>query len=147
MFFLFAVSVFGCGNSKVTGKVTFSDGSPLTVGTVYFTNGTISAYGKVNQNGEYKLGMIREGDGIPSGNYQIYFTGAMQPGTDPKFTKVSSEGETYTQMVLAIDPRYSTPEKSGLTCEVQGSMKYDITVEKPGPGYKPALVVGDPGKD
>jgi hypothetical protein len=73
--------VSGCGSGfKVTGKVTFSDGQPLTVGKVIFTNGQISAYGKINSNGEYRLGLIKDGDGIPAGTYQVYITEAFQLG-------------------------------------------------------------------
>ncbi|MDR1382300.1 MAG: hypothetical protein LBJ67_00420 [Planctomycetaceae bacterium] len=139
--------IAGCGkNVKVTGKVTFSDGSPLTVGTIYFTNGTVSAYGKINGNGAYKLGMIKEGDGIPPGSYQIYFTGATQPSGDPKLQQTDEDGKPYAPQVLVIAPKYSTPEKSGLSCEVKGVMKHDITIEKPGPNYKPVFSKGDPGK-
>ena len=143
VFFLGIILTSGCGQGfKVVGKVTFPDGTPLTVGTVCFTDNTITATGKVNAQGEYKLGMSKEGDGVPPGSYRIYISGATQPSTDPNLQQKDEDGNTFGQMVLAIDPKYSTPERSGLTCDVKASMKHDITVEPPGPNYKPILIKG-----
>ncbi|MDR2704262.1 MAG: hypothetical protein LBC02_00645 [Planctomycetaceae bacterium] len=134
---ILCVAASGCGSGfKVTGKVMFSDGQPLTVGKVIFTNGQISAFGKINSHGEYRLGLIKEGDGIPAGTYQVYITEAFQPG-DNSLSYKDEEGQIVTPLVLVIDPKFTVASQSGLKCEVNGSMKFDIQVEKPGKDYKP----------
>jgi hypothetical protein len=134
---ILCIMLSGCGSGfKVTGKVTFSDGQPLTVGKVIFTNGQISAYGKINSNGEYRLGLVKDGDGIPAGTYQVYITEAFQPG-DSSLSHKDDEGQIVTPLVLVIDPKFTVASQSGLKCEVSGSMKFDIQVEKPGKNYNP----------
>lgn len=127
----------GCGSgSTVTGKVTFSDGTPLTVGKVMFTNGTTTAFGQIDAKGEYRMGTKKAKDGVPPGTYQVYITEALVPG-DASLARKDDEGEMVTPLVLAIAPKFTTASQSGLTCEVKGSMKHDITVEKPPANYNP----------
>ncbi|MGL4943014.1 MAG: hypothetical protein ACRC46_07475 [Thermoguttaceae bacterium] len=134
---LAVVTLFGCGSgTKVSGKVTFSDGKPLTVGRVVFTNGTLSASGGINKNGEFRMGMSKDGDGVPEGSYKVYITEARVPG-DHSLAQKDEDGVTFTPFVDAIDPKFASADRSGLTCEVKGTTKYDITVEPPGKDYKP----------
>ena len=129
--------VSGCGNSNaVTGKVTFPDGEPLTVGKVMFTNGSITAFGDINAKGEYRLGMEKAGNGIPAGTYQVYITGARIEG-DPAQADILEDGTKVTPLILAIDPKFGTPSQSGLTCEVKGKTTYNIPVVKPPASYNP----------
>ena len=139
------LSVFvGCGGdgTKVTGKVTYEDGTPLTVGRVMFENETISASGPIDQDGKYQL-MVEEGrTGLPAGSYRVCILGAMQADSSMsekiKKDKSSANDDEGAPMVLVIDPKFTSGTKSGLTCDVQGSsVTYDIQVEKPSKGYKP----------
>lgn len=134
----------GCGNggTKVTGKVTYGDGTPLTVGRVMFENDTISASGPIDQEGKYQLTVDESRTGLPAGSYRVCILGAMQ--SDPsmagkiKKDKHSADDEEGAPVVLVIDPKFTSGTNSGLTCDVQGSsVTYDITVEKPAKGYKP----------
>ncbi len=131
----------GCGNPSVSGKVTYSDGTPLDVGKVMFTDGQKSGFGTISSTGEYKMGMIKAGDGIPNGTYNVYITEATKE--DPSLVIKDDEGGTFTLKSLVIDPKFADPKKSGLSCTVSGKTTFDITVEKPGPNYKPKVTTGD----
>ena len=119
----------GCGGGdRVTGKVTFSDGSPLTVGKVMFTNGSISAFGEINEKGEYRMGTIKAGDGVPSGTYQVYIADArVEADTQIK----NEDGGMYNPLVPAVNAKFTSAVQSDLTCSVKGNTVFDITVEKP----------------
>ena len=126
---MLALSV-GCGkNCSVSGKVTFPDGTPLTVGKVVFETQTFQASGKIKSDGTYTMGSSKAGDGVPKGTYQISIQDVMQPtveattpGKPPKLTFPKE---------LPIDKKYFSINTSGLTCEVKGRTKYDIKVEAP----------------
>jgi hypothetical protein len=109
----------GCGNNHVglSGKVTFTDGTPLTVGEVCFVTDTFAAYGTLKNDGTYVVGSLSESDGLPKGNYRVYISGA---------SKLISE----SNIESLIDEKYSNSETSGLTVEVPTpNGKFDITVE------------------
>jgi len=119
----------GCSNQvRVTGKVTFEDGTPLTEGKVLFENDAFfQAVGQIQSDGSYTLGSYKLTDGVPRGTYKVYITGAVSAeardvrggvASIPAFTKL-------------IHPKFEAPETSGLVCEVKKSMKYDIKVEPP----------------
>lgn len=137
---LFCVlAVIGCnGNVKVTGKVTFPDGTPLTTGQVVFENEKLSAMGKLSGDGTYTLGTQKEKDGIPQGKYRVAITGAVTYERVP--TPASSTTGAYNPggnsaplpaSISLIHRKYRSTETSGLEVEVKGSMTYDISVEKP----------------
>ena len=138
---LFSVICFtvGCGDGHtVTGKVTFPDGTPLTVGKVMFSDGSKTAFGDLNEKGEYRLGMEKAGGGIPAGTYQVYITGALIEG-DPAFAETLEDGTKVTPRILAIDHKFTVPSRSDLTCKVNGKTTFDIPVEKPPANYNPYL--------
>ena len=127
----------GCGKPKVTGTISYPDGTPLQAGTVYFESATYSASGYVNPDGKYSLGGEKAKDGIPPGKYTIFITGAIKMDTsaDSGF-RTNEAGLSRTPGVLAptqrlLDPKYESPTTSGLSVEVTKSMVHDITVEKP----------------
>jgi len=139
LFCFIACFVVGCGDGHtVTGKVTFPDGTPLTVGKVMFTDGSKTASGDLNARGEYRLGMEKAGSGIPAGTYQVYITGARIEG-DPAFAETIEDGTSVIPLILAIDHRFTVPSLSGLTCEVKGRTEFNIPVEKPPASYNPYL--------
>lgn len=130
-FILLIVSLFittlGCSNKcKVSGKVTFSDGSPLTAGTVIFDNGTDQAKGSISETGTYQLSSHKNNDGIAPGEYGVYITGAfgfknpvdMKPGTVPRPDNL-------------IDTRFTSKSTSGLRCVVKGATVFNIEVTPP----------------
>jgi len=118
--------VAGCGkNVRVTGKVTFEDGTPLSKGMVIFSAGATESKAPIGEDGSYVVGTLKSGDGIPRGTYRVYITGAaIIPGMDAR-------GVPLGPVTLLADKKFSSPETSGLTCEVKGSMTYDITVTPP----------------
>lgn len=118
-----ALLCIGCSNRvDVTGKVTYSDGTPLQVGQVVFSNGQLAYRGPIDQTGFYTLGGDYAGDGIAPGKYNLYFI-------DTEISEFSADGAMKTTQHVA--PKYLTAETSGLQCEVKGKMVFDITVERP----------------
>jgi len=124
----FCVLLVGCSKgATVKGKVTFSDGTPLTIGEVFFQSDTCAVSGRIQPDGSYKLSGATEKDGIPPGHYGVKIVGAYDssntpPGTMPQKAK---------QPIPLINAKFEKTETSGLTCDVKGTMTYDITVEKP----------------
>jgi hypothetical protein len=111
----------GCCNNFVQfgGKVTTSDGQPFTKGFVIFTNGNNSARGQLQPDGTYKLDSLKNGDGLPSGQYQVYLSGFQENiGTD--------ESPVYDSN---IDLKYENPETSDLSCEVNRGGHFDFVLE------------------
>ena len=140
LFVLLLVCVLfsGCGKGvKVSGKVSFSDGTPLDVGKVCFSDGNLTVYGTINEKGEYKMGVNTDGEGIPPGSYVVSIVNATKP--DSRYMIKSEDDGDYPLDVTVIDLKFSNGKTSGLTCEVKGSPTYDIKVEKPPANYKPAL--------
>lgn len=130
----------GCSNKvKVSGKVTFPDGSPLTVGKVAFETETFVATGALNEDGTYILGSESERDGIPPGLYKVYVAGAMkQIGTQDMNVPTASAGggQVGTTMAMpvvvpAIAAKYSKADTSEITCEVKKSMTFNFEVTPP----------------
>jgi len=129
----------GCGgNVKVTGKVTFPDGEPLTTGQVVFENEKISAMGKLTGDGTYTLGTDKESNGIPKGQYRVYITGAVTYGDPPQIP--AATGGTYNpagnsgllpSSISLIDRKFRSAETSELVADVKGPMNYDIEVGRP----------------
>ncbi|MDR1494399.1 MAG: hypothetical protein LBT05_17020 [Planctomycetaceae bacterium] len=109
----------GCSrNVALSGRVTFPDGSPLTVGEVYFETDTFLSHGSIGKDGRYVLGSLSEKDGLPPGTYRVSIVDAEEP----------AGAMTYKSL---IDEKYKDGKTSGLTCTVKGSTTFDITVTKP----------------
>jgi hypothetical protein len=112
---LFIVPIIGCGNKlPLRGQVTYSDdGSPLEYGVVCFETPTFLARGEIGKDGKYRVGSIKQTDGIPKGTYNVYVSG----------TEVGNS--------LLIDKKYANPQTSGLKFIVDGKSKvFDFTVER-----------------
>ncbi|MDR1492417.1 MAG: hypothetical protein LBT05_06835 [Planctomycetaceae bacterium] len=117
----------GCsGKTKVTGKVAFSDGAPLTTGEVRFESDGFLAAGKIQSDGSYRLGSASETDGVPKGSYRVSIYALdyshIPPGADLMKAPPAKS---------LVAEKFRSGETSGLTCEVNGATKFDITVEKP----------------
>ena len=123
----------GCGQPKVTGTVTFSDGTPLERGAVNFEAGTYIAMGSLDKNGRYSIGGVKAGDGVPPGVYKVTITGAMGVDTASAATAAQSGGMgNLATFVPLIDRKYERAETSGLVCEVKRSTVFNIEVKRPG---------------
>ena len=119
---LFALStalLSGCGQTKVTGKVTFSDDSPLTSGTVIFENDQHSYTATIKSDGTFKMGVLKDGEGIPPGVYRIAVM-----AIDP-----ASENESAPR--LLTDSKYASSRTSGITYDIQKNTDVAIVVERP----------------
>lgn len=122
--FLALFVVAGCsGNVKVSGTVSFSDdGAPVESGMVYFVSKTsdFSARGNI-VDGKYVVSSIKENDGLPKGDYDVYFSG---------IEKIVKEGQTLEngdtidpQTAPAIDLKYLSASTSGFSEKIDGSRK------------------------
>jgi len=115
----------GCGSGnkiKVSGHATFSDDdSPLTAGTVVLESETTRVMGELNNKGYFALGELRDGDGVPLGQYRVTISGAREqlPNGFP--------GKYF------VDSKYERPDTSGLTFEAKkgGPNTFDIKVDRP----------------
>lgn len=141
---LFVASVLvvsGCGGRcQVTGKVTFSDGTPLTFGTVTFSNSSTVCKGEIQEDGSYRMRTFKPGDGVPPGTYKIYITDTLQFGESNKTgaTK-STDGSTVEFQMIGkstsiIPTVYSNPDLSPLgEITVKGKMTKDLVIESTPP--------------
>ena len=115
----------GNGNVPLKGTVTFiDDGTPLTQGTVAFRKDGKISRGSIKEDGTFIVGTEKETDGLPPGNYQIYISGS------EKQIVVDAEVGVYNYEPQ-ISRKYENPETSGLSVEVNASMKtHDIQVDR-----------------
>ena len=122
LFLLICLVVAGCGkNRKLTGKVTFSDGTPVTTGLVIFRTDTFLSKGEIQSDGTYRMSSERENDGIPPGEYQVYVSGIMKP----------PPAGVMAMPVSLVDPKFENPDTSGLTCKVPApGGRFDIVLER-----------------
>ena len=131
--FAFVVCLLFSGCSKnvhVKGRVTFPDGTPLTVGTVYFTDDFVLGRSDLDKNGEYSLHTFRKNDGIPRGIYKVYITGCFYMGGGEKHE--SEFGDlTLENLQFAIDMQHMLPDTSGWLFDVQKNSVINLTVYPP----------------
>lgn len=123
---LLLAAVAGCGETKpLGGKVTFSDdGSPLTTGTVCFTDGTNFSRAELKPDGTFSVRTLGKNDGIKPGNYRVFVSGA---------ESITSDAEGNDVVTPLIAEKFTSGDTSGLTFNVDGSTrKFDFTVDRPG---------------
>ena len=113
---LVALSGCGSGGVKSGGAVKFEDGAPLTEGIIYFVDTQSEFSGRIKGDGSYVIGGIREGDGLPPGQYQVYVT--FPAILDPKD--------------WPIDEKFTAPATSGWQAEVKpgGKNQFDFAVSR-----------------
>ena len=122
------VCVLGCGKgATVKGKVTFPDGTPLTVGEVVFQTESRMTSGRIQSDGTYKLSGATESDGVPLGFYGVRIVGAYGSSNTPS----GADPSDAPMPIPLIDEKFEDTATSGLTCEVKGATTFDITVTKP----------------
>jgi len=122
----------GCSkNVKVSGKVTFPDDTPVTIGKVTFETDSFVASGPLKEDGTYIIGSLSARDGLPPGLYKVYIAGAMrQEGTR---TMWSPDGTSVEIPVAApvVAKKYTKADTSGIVCDVKKSVQFDFKVEPP----------------
>lgn len=140
------VACVGCGGrSQVTGKVTFSDGTPLTYGTVNFVSADTMCKGQIEKDGSYRMRTFKPGDGVPAGTYKIYLTDTLQFGeSKTAATKGAEKGDSVEYQMVGqatntIPPEYSNPDQSPFgEITVKGTTKKDLVIEAAAPAAAPA---------
>jgi hypothetical protein len=114
----------GCSKyQSVSGKVTYTDGSPVTVGQVACENGEFVARAYIDVQGNYRMGRIKDGDGISPGIYKVFLYDANI------YEEPSGGGSSIVKP--QVNAKYANPDSSGLTCEVKGKTVFNFKVEKP----------------
>ena len=122
---IFVLCLFaGCGeNVSVSGKVTYTDGTPVTVGQVAFDDDKFFGRADLQPDGSYRMGRIKDGDGIPKGTYKVFLYDANiyeePPGGGSSIVKPQ------------VSAKYMSADTSELTCTVDGKTVFNFTVEKP----------------
>jgi hypothetical protein len=118
--------VFGCNSgSVVSGKVSFSDGTPLDHGEVILHSDSYSAGGQINTNGTYRIYGGDMKKGIPNGEYKVTVIAA--PIGE---SQADAKGQPIPLPPI-IQDKFSDPTQSGLTCTVNGKTVLNIKVKKP----------------
>ena len=122
-YFLLLALLAGCSGEDrqpVEGKITFPDGKPVAGVVVLFEcdQPAVSAFGKTDAEGNYRLGTSATGDGAPQGDYRVMITvpGAANPDQLPQ---------------RLFDPRFGDFETSGLRYTVTGGKnRFDIALQR-----------------
>jgi hypothetical protein len=127
---LAAAMIAGCGGSGVQlrGTVTFSeDGLPVNAGTVCFVAGNSISRGDLQEDGTYRVGTNKPGDGIPPGTYTVYIINTEKTEEIP----IGNEGNFIDRTVQTVHRKYTSPSTSGITVTVDRSTKtFDFQVER-----------------
>ena len=135
MFAVLALAIIplvGCSKMvPLKGTVVFSDdGSPVPNGTICFTDGKQVARGTIKPDGSFEMGFVGMNDGMPPGQYTVYFFGVTPPnsGSGDTVEAVNAMGDKVPVGVMGkrtplIDPKYDSPTSSGLQAEVTAKTK------------------------
>ncbi|MBR4750307.1 MAG: hypothetical protein IKX88_00755 [Thermoguttaceae bacterium] len=142
---LLLVACVGCGGrSQVHGKVVFSDGSPLTYGTLVFTNDSTICKGDIQDDGTFKMRTFKPGDGVPPGTYKVYLTNTLQFGSSGQTVKTGGgDNEAGFEMIgvasNTIPTEYCNPDLSPFPqVTVKGSIKnLELKIEASAPETAP----------
>ena len=138
-FFLLALLAccftIGCEvRAPVSGKVTFPDGAPLTVGEVYgYADGT-HIRASVGEDGSFDLYEVKPGDRVPGGKtYTISIVNA-ETRKEVPLPRPGMIPAAPPEIISLIDPKFASGTTSGLQLEVPKSSKpveFNIEVTKP----------------
>jgi hypothetical protein len=120
------VGVIGCGGRtthQVSGKVQYTDGSPISGGARVIrlepTSDTTAeirkvASGVIEQDGSFELFTQRPGDGVIAGKYKVTFTVMDKPMGGKSLIPLKYTTEDQTPFELVVDD-----DKTGLTYELE----------------------------
>ena len=125
---IFAIS--GCGSDRVptypvSGRVQFSDGSPVRHGTIEFESvehGTTAA-GSIQHDGSFVLGTYTPDDGAAAGQHKAIIVQLVI--ADGSFKHTIDHGKP-------VPVKYSSYESSGLSASVNAEQQNDalITIDE-----------------
>ena len=79
------------------------------------------------KNGYYSAGLLKDGEGLPPGNYQVSAENASSPIASAMAQTVDMYGNRSTIDAGSVESYYT---KEPQTIEVKKSMTYDFTVER-----------------
>jgi hypothetical protein len=129
----------GCNNNiRVSGKVTFSDGSPLDSGKVVFENEQYSFRGKIQKDGTFRLGRLKDGDGIYRGKYRVAISDAFKQ-------ELSSDGSRVISGTYFVAEKFRSTQTSGFEYDIQKkTTDISIIVERPKSGEEKMKIPGIP---
>lgn len=126
---LLLASLFACGcevqgvkTYPVSGKVVFSDGTPVAFGRIefYHPEHDLTSRGTIQKDGTFELGTFADGDGAPAGMHEVVVAQLIMPG---------EAGITPHEHGRHIDSRYSRYETSGLQFHVEASAGNEFRIE------------------
>ncbi|MDR0521205.1 MAG: hypothetical protein LBH00_05055 [Planctomycetaceae bacterium] len=124
------LGLFAAGCSRdipAGGVVVYSDGTPLEKGLVLLSDGKFMYRGNITDGGVFKLGGLKQGNGLPAGTYKVTIGGA----NEYEYTESRNPQIDYDKSVLRIDPKYENPQTSGLTVDVKkGMSRITLTVDR-----------------
>lgn len=116
-----AVLLPGCSNRHVgvQGRVVYADNEePLECGTVAFTAANFHARGEIKEDGRFTIGSLTDRDGLPPGEYRVYFSG----------TDLIEGMEENPVVIPRIAKKYTQADTTDLTVTVEKSTK-DLTLQ------------------
>ena len=126
--------VAGCEvRTPVSGKVTFPDGTPLTVGEVRGYGDGTHIRANIGEDGSFNFYEVKPGDGVPAGKvYEITIVNAEEREPHP----VVQPGATapLPKIFPLVHHKFANAATSDLKLEVPKSNKpieYNIEVTKP----------------
>jgi hypothetical protein len=126
----------GCSDRvHVSGKVLLKSGEPVTKGLVVFENEKNSGISTIKTDGSYSIGLIKSGEGIPPGTYNIAIqaTGTMG-GIKSDMENVSANHlPNVIPETSQVDTKYTLSRTSGLNIIIEAgkSINHDIIVDPP----------------
>ncbi|MDR1479983.1 MAG: hypothetical protein LBJ00_13695 [Planctomycetaceae bacterium] len=105
------------------GKVSFSDGTPLSKGKIVFEDDKNTFTATINEDGTFRMGVLKDGEGIPAGKYNVAVAEA--------FEWVSA-APNQLPIKLLVAEKYTSTATSGIEYDIQKSQKdISIVVERP----------------
>ncbi|MDR0336923.1 MAG: carboxypeptidase-like regulatory domain-containing protein [Planctomycetaceae bacterium] len=128
----------GCSDRvHVSGKILLRSGEPVTKGLVVFENEKLSGISDIKTDGSYSIGLIKRGEGIPPGIYNIAIqaTGTMGSVNNEMSNMSSDNPPKVIPETTQVDMKYTLPQTSGLSIiiETGKSITHDIIVDPPKP--------------
>lgn len=114
----------GCGEKRPTtyptqGRVTFSDGKPVMLGTVELlsADGKLNAQGSIQPDGSFILGTFSSDDGAVAGTHHVIVTQMIVSDGLPKHSMDHGD---------PVDTRYGSYATSPLTVKVEPLENNDV---------------------
>ena len=122
---LLALAGCGSGRYRVSGVVTYEDGSPLTEGTVAgeatIDGKLVAVQGSVQKDGKFDWGTERPGDGAYPGTYRVIV-----------LPRALGDAEISEGKLAAVEKRFTSYATSNITFDVKSGVNtLNIKVTKP----------------